>query len=197
VRTYGDGRGPRFLEVKRKYRQVILKHRAMVAPDAYDALFTGDWEPPVDGRSSAYLNQFMSRALMSGARPVFNIRYEREAYKSVLGDDARLTFDRQIAYQRATSANLATDPHDWIFVEPPPHVRAGVLLELKANDAYPWWMSEMVVRFNLRRVAFSKYVTAVTHDRELRNRDVNLWPQSVLGRLGNAPSLQDPVTELS
>src|SRR5262245_5553276 len=37
VRTYGDGRGTRFLEVKRKYRHVVIKHRAAVGPGVYDA----------------------------------------------------------------------------------------------------------------------------------------------------------------
>ncbi len=167
VRTYGPGEGgpTAFLEVKRKIRQVIIKTRVGVPRDSYEAILRGDIHPELPGMESAYLQDFVGRMIQWGASPVLLIRYKREAYENVYDEDARVTFDREIAFQPAFGMDLRGDQaRGWTYMDGPeamPGVPIPSLIELKFTSFVPGWMRELVQRFRLERVQFSKYLTAL------------------------------------
>ena len=184
IRTYGDSSGPRFLEVKRRIRRVIVKTRASISPREYEAVLAGDWEKAMKGANAGLLHEFVDRALLYGARPILSIRYQREAYMSAFQDGARLTFDRAICYQRTRESHLANPDENFIYVDGSKDKMGGVLMELKFTDLCPRWMAEMVKTCELERTGFSKYLTAVNHHLREANLAYDRWPQSVLGKLG-------------
>jgi len=185
IRSYGDGQGARFLEVKRKIKQVIIKHRAKLDAGMYEGALAGDWEQAIGRDSGPFLQEFLARAVSHGAVPTIAIRYEREAYKSVFADDARLTFDRGLCYQIVDQHGSDREESGWIYVEETPDLRSPVLIELKATGYFPGWMSDLVQRFDLQRINFSKYLVTLGHHLELRKADFDRLPRSVLGRGGS------------
>src|SRR6185503_7902704 len=98
IRWYGEGvAGPYFFEVKRKIRQVIVKDRARLSPSDYRAMLRG--EPlSLPDASMENFTAFRNRMARIGAAPALFVRYAREAYESVFGEYARLTFDRAMGY---------------------------------------------------------------------------------------------------
>jgi hypothetical protein len=170
IRTYGsEPDGPRFFEIKRKVRQVVVKSRAAVPSARYAAVLDGDATIPLPGEQQAYLEDFIGRTIRHGCAPLFLLRYDREAYESVFGDDARATFDRGLCYQAASGPDPRGQARGWSYIDSPElmgSVPDPVLLELKFGPFVPAWMGEFVRHFELRRTQFSKYLSVATHHRE-------------------------------
>jgi hypothetical protein len=184
IRWYGDApTGPCFFEVKRKIRQVILKDRAKLSPADYKALVRGEPLAIPEGPSLKNLAAFRNRMEQSGAVPALFVRYTREAYESVFGEYARLTFDRAMCWQRATGWSRKADPRAWSWVDGPENtrgIRCAALIELKFTRDFPRWMSDLVAEFDLERVGYSKYFVA-THQRlDIAHGDVGFERRSAM-----------------
>jgi hypothetical protein len=160
VRTYSD-HSPAVLELKRKYSDVTDKKRAVVERGSVPDAVAGLAKPlDPDPKAQEFLDEFAMIAARYGAMPMLNIRYEREAYRSLVDGYARVTFDRHIAGQRTYSWDLIGDPDEWIAFDD--HWREGmpaspVVLEIKCHALVPWWVTELVRNQRLHRRAFSKY----------------------------------------
>ena len=171
IRTYGPGvGGPTcFFEVKRKVRQVIVKHRAVVPRDCYEAVLDGDPGVVFEGPTRAHLDSFLGELLRYGAQPAFLLRYQREAYENIFDEDARVTFDRAICYQAARGIDLRGDDRGWTYVDGAESMRGvpqPTLVELKFGSFVPAWMMDLIRTFDLERSRFSKYMTVATHQLE-------------------------------
>ncbi len=160
VRTYpDDADAPVLLEVKRRVGDVIVKGRYRCKGP--------DWHADIG--SAACLREragrdFFALMVRSGAAPTMLVRYEREAYESVVDHYARVTFDFNLAF---------TPTPDWVLDVPPALRRVAddpvsgrtsasfVVLELKFAERFPTWMAALTRRFDLWRRGFSKYCTAV------------------------------------
>ena len=162
LRAY-DETGPVFLEVKRKIKNVIVKSRVEVPRDRCEGLlFEGD-ELPLEALPAGHLEEFRGRSIHGGVRPVVLVEYDREAYESVLDDEARITFDRAIRFRPAEDMSLAGGS-DGTYVDGAPDLGGAgspVLVELKFNTTCPAWMVDLVRAFNLERQAFSKYMASM------------------------------------
>lgn len=150
VRTYGElSDGPVFLEVKRKYGDIIAKSRKMVDRVRWREHAQGD---------------FYATKVHWQARPVLLARYEREPYFSEVDAYARVTFDRNIVYQACPTEDLLGDPREWRATDTvgfTGHVPGALVLELKCTQAVPRWMASLIRNFDLQRTGFSKYCTGV------------------------------------
>jgi hypothetical protein len=110
-----------------------------------------------------YLN-FVRVVREIGAKPVVLIRYTRESYMGKNDLYSRLTFDRQMCYRPARDWELLPKTGRWWAMDSGtalnrPHT--GVILELKTFSDAPRWMVDLTERFDLVRVGFCKYFTAV------------------------------------
>jgi len=165
IRWYGEEpKGPFFFEVKRKVRNVIIKDRAKISPADVRALLRGEPLSLPDGPTRDHLMAFLDRVVRHGMVPCIFSRYTREPYESVFGDYARLTFDRAMCYQPAQGR--AEDPRRWTYTDASwatGGMRQAGVLELKFTREFPRWMSDLVAEFELERVGYSKYVSAVGH----------------------------------
>ncbi len=186
VRWYDEAaRGPFFCEVKRKVRQVIVKTRAKVDRAAVLELLRGRPVAVPEGRTGEYLAGFQDRAARLGAEPILRMRYTREAYESVFGEYARITFDRAMCYQDIGADPLQAEPRAWRYVDAPvatDAVRSAMLIELKFTRRFPRWMTDLVTRFGLERCGFSKYVHAVAGQQARQAGGVELQRVAGLGR---------------
>jgi SPX domain protein involved in polyphosphate accumulation len=149
------------LELKQRSGDVIHKTRAVIEGEDLEAAAHGyaklASETP-EGR--AFADEFARHTLASGAGPAMLIRYDREAYHSVTDDYARVTFDREIRFQRTIAWKLRGDEDRWHRLDD--HLVAGapnplVVLELKCGTSVPHWMLGLVQRNDLQRRSFSKY----------------------------------------
>lgn len=168
ARTYPGKNSPTFLEVKRRYQDVIIKSRGAVpAKDWQELLKHGSGEalaqlaPGVRKAAERFLGAVHRHHL----GPVMLVDYEREAYESTLDSYARLTFDRKIVCQRKETLDLAPHPTLWRPVDHRVQTRTSeniCVLELKFERRPPPWMVALVRRHELVRYSFSKYCYSVT-----------------------------------
>jgi len=182
IRTYpsaGPG-GPVFFEVKRRVGESILKTRGS---------FAGDWVRLLERTDHAILaeiaaknrrafDNFLCHYRYRAMLPTVLVRYEREPYASVIDDYARVTFDRSLAFQRATDLTLEPAHACWTYVDDAASQRglspqrSAVLLELKFTNLVPDWMRRMVHSLDIQRLAFCKYTRAVDAMRLVPDRRI-------------------------
>lgn len=185
ARTYPGKKSPVFLEVKRRFQDVIIKSRAAVPatewrellergrPDTLAALAPG-------ARKGA--DRFLGALHRHHLVPRLLVDYEREAYESTLDKYARLTFDRRVVSQRMETLDLDADETRWRPVDHPVQTRTMepvCVLELKFERRPPAWMVALVRRLELVRYSFSKYCYGVTAQLTL--------PESRSARIEAAP----------
>lgn len=168
VRTYGtDGVCPVFMEIKRKIRGTIVKSRATV-PSAL-------WCEDLVRRPRAHIPfkspkeeinylEFVRLVKELDARPILRIRYTRESYLGRFDNYARVTFDKNLLYKPGPSWQIIGAPGRWWRMDTETALNrdfSGCILELKTYNDAPRWMIDLVREFDLTRVGFCKYATAV------------------------------------
>lgn len=162
---------PAFLEIKRRIKDVVHKSRVRIPNEAWP---TAMHDPTVAaglGLSPAGqrdLLDFAARCLRIDAEPATVVRYEREAWEGVAEDYARVTFDHRLVAAEPRGWAVPVEDHEaaWYPVDEPRRyglTQSGVILELKCTKEVPYWMTDLVHRFRLRRCGFSKYATCLEH----------------------------------
>ena len=163
VRCYpGAGkRGPVFFEIKHRTLDIIRKTRFKVKADRLSQYLT-DFPAPSD--DDPRWARFCSLQWTYGLRPWVQVEYQREAYMSRLEDYARVSIDTDIRCQRASAWSLSAGPRQWRgvdhTVQTATHQPVAVL-ELKFAGQAPWWMFDLVRRFDLIRHSYSKYCYSI------------------------------------
>ncbi len=167
VRRYDHG--PAFLEVKHRQKDVVRKTRLGLPFEAWPAALHDLRAvdkldlPPGERRK---LEDFVGRCLRLQAEPVAVVRYEREAWVTTIEDYGRVTFDFRLNAAPPVGWTLPIDDNQaaWRPCDDPTRYalnESGVVLELKCTTAVPYWMTDLVRRFDLRRAGFSKYASAL------------------------------------
>jgi SPX domain protein involved in polyphosphate accumulation len=160
--------GPYFLEVKRRLMDVVRKTRCPIPSSAWPEIIHDPtlWTTlnlDVD-RQTSY-DHFVNSVLRIMATPKTVVRYEREAWVSTSDDYGRVTFDYNIVGADARGWDIPIgDDQCWYRQDTATQFglqQSGVVLELKCTTTVPWWMTDLVNRFGLRRTGFSKYANAV------------------------------------
>lgn len=174
VRSYEDHpEAPLFFEVKRRADRVILKQRARVKRSAANRVLAGEdvgqsvlVSPTHD--EAVNLSRFRDYMEALGAKPRVMVRYEREAYESVVEAGVRITIDRRIACaaQRDYTPCAWSQDGRWRDLD-----GFAAILELKFWDTFPAWLAQLVRRFDLSRDSIAKYVVCI---RELEREGVSV-----------------------
>jgi len=166
IRRYQTG--PYFLEVKGRSMDTVRKTRCAIEaehwphvlhnPASIGAIHAAEHDP------HAYQN-FVNSCLVTLAEPSALVRYEREAWVSLNDDYGRVTFDSKLVAAGPMGWTIPIDDEvDWYPTDAPRRFgfgQSGVVLELKCTTQLPYWMTDLVNRFDLRRCGFSKYANAV------------------------------------
>jgi hypothetical protein len=167
IRAYGDSpKFPYFCEVKHKTMGIVKKKRAKITdPDwaqkfdskMFDDLNSGDISTDED-----YLNHFLRLAYVHNIEPKVFTQYRRKAYASVVDDYARVTFDKDLRFERRSTYDLSPVEESLSHYDNPMNFDEdkNVILELKCTTQVPVWFMDLIRTFNLTRMSFSKYATA-------------------------------------
>lgn len=170
VRHYGDPAAagedsPVQVEIKQRVNRVTQKRRIEVPYGA--ALRLCDDRRTIEHgpREAAFVREVLELVTRLGLRPVAMTGYQREA---LAGRDAdtglRVTFDRRVR-GRDRDFHFAA-PAENRFIVPP---RLAVL-EIKANERTPHWITDFAARRELSLVRVSKYCQSVeAHGRAPRS----------------------------
>ncbi len=169
IRTYGtEGKIPYFLEIKRKIQAAIVKSRVILHPAdlSKENLLTVNPHLPFASQAQ-YTNylDFVRLVNEIAARPKIFIRYIRESYKGICETYSRVTLDRALCYRPAFGQwHFPLKEKNWYCLDTSTALCApfsGHILELKCGSEMPEWMLELIERFDLVKVGFSKYSAAM------------------------------------
>lgn len=171
MRIYGTSNGAippsAFLEIKHKQDGVGVKRRIRVPVDLVAASgsdiagFLGLLKPTLTRHADVVVSHEITRMLEDrGLVPSIQMRYDRLAFEDPEGG-VRVTFDGLIKCRIGHPA-LRPDHADFPLNVLPPD---ECVMEVKLCGAAPFWLREMVGRFQLTRTSISKYCTALQlHD---------------------------------
>ncbi len=185
VRTYGtDHKAPVFLEIKQKYKQIIIKRRMSMRADQWGEDVIVNPRLDLGFKSETQKNNYLTFVRLVkeiGAKPTVLIRYTRKSFFGKFDHYARVTFDRQLLYQPAENWDLWGKGKVWrgmdsVLAQRKDFNYSGVILELKTLNDAPQWMIDTVIKFNLERMGNCKYSTALWAESLFRGT-----PNSVFG----------------
>ncbi|MBI5852835.1 MAG: polyphosphate polymerase domain-containing protein [Planctomycetes bacterium] len=155
VRSYSDDPDGRwFFEIKRRQDGLVEKTRAALPRGQAQRLLelAAADDLPEDPVRRRAVEQFVTLAEQTAARPRTIVRYDREAYVGRFDDEVRVTFDRMLRAAVTDEPVVTTERADFVPVE-----SRRVVVEMKFNHRMPNWMDTLIHRFELRRQSFSKY----------------------------------------
>lgn len=157
IRCYDGGAGDVFLEMKKKYKGIVYKRRLMVPQDQALAFLAGQADLP-DGQISRELTYF--RDFYQNLQPQVFLSYERDSWYGKEDSGLRLTMDRDI-YYRAEDLRLDGAGMGEAILDP-----GWSLMEVKAENAIPLWLTMLLAQLKINKVSFSKYGRA--YEQQLR-----------------------------
>ncbi len=183
VRAYGDGSElPFFAEVKYKLPTSVRKFRALIQTRKWPEMFgSAGVEMDLPGQTpspdATSMALFQHLAIAYAIEPKVFTCYRRRAFVSQVDAYARVTMDIDMRYRvqerlhSVSPFSLQPDAQcqnydlQTIYSDEA-NDPANVVLELKAEvGAVPLWMLELIRRFELKQIGFSKYMQSSLNHR--------------------------------
>lgn len=166
IRSYGEKPVfPFFCEVKHKTMGIVKKKRAKISDPLWAVKFEQRmFEDLACGEitdENDYKNHFLRLAHVHNVEPKIFTQYRRKAYASVVDDYARVTFDKDLRFERRNTYDLSPVEKSLSHYDNPNNFeeKKNVILELKCTTQVPVWFVDLIRTFNLNRTSFSKYAT--------------------------------------
>jgi hypothetical protein len=149
-----------FLEIKRKYGEIISKDRAKTKLRYIGRILeSGRPQGTIASLESQHMQaigKFLHNIRAMSLRPTVLVTYDRQAFVGRNESYARVTFDRNVrCIFKPTIDNLFAES-DWCSCD-----GSGVIVEFKFEGSMPWWMRRIVRQFGMVPQAISKYCMAV------------------------------------
>ncbi|MBQ8742752.1 MAG: polyphosphate polymerase domain-containing protein [Clostridia bacterium] len=144
-----------FFEIKRKYKGIVTKRRAVMKyGEALELIDTGkapklSKDTYIDTQVAKEIEYMFER--YKGLAPAVYIAYDRVAMFAKDNPEFRLTFDRNIRTRRD---NVSFDYGDYGTQLLPEGYN---LMEIKISDAVPLWLATYLSENKLYMTGFSKY----------------------------------------
>lgn len=154
IRSYGQAKPDStvFVELKKKYRQVVYKRRLSLPEQEAMEWVCNIHHCNKETQISREIDYFLE--YYENLRPAVFLSYEREAYYSKDKSDFRVTFDDTILC-RQEDLSLESEVYGT------PILPDGmVLMEIKCSGGLPLWMVHVLSREHIYKTSFSKYGTA-------------------------------------
>jgi len=170
IRGYNNNTSDVFLEIKRRYNDIIVKQRTQIEFDELPYILDGYWwyqgngkkhleaeikTPGLSAKRIETINNFTSLKQILGLSPMVLVAYDREAYMGVFDSRARLTFDRNLRCLPGKNAALFYPGTDWLTVE------NRCILELKFDGEIPFFFRQLIRKLSLRVESISKYCKSI------------------------------------
>lgn len=159
-----------YLEIKKKYKGLVNKRRtSMVIADAYHFMETGRKPEEKSYHNKQVINEIEFFLRRYKLQPAIYIAYDRIAFFSKKSKDLRITFDSNIRTRRYDLSLEAGDHGEQLIGSD------LILMEIKAENAFPLWLSRMLSEMEVYPISFSKYgqefmaMNTIDHINELEN----------------------------
>ncbi len=152
VRCYGkpEEDSQIFLEIKKKYKGIVNKRRITMTRTAARAYLLENEKPKQMGQIEREIDYFLAHYDL---KPALYLAYDRIALFGKKDQEFRVTFDQNIRSRREHLV-LDDDTNTVPLLEEGYH-----LMEVKITDAMPLWFVDILSRYEIRNVSFSKYGT--------------------------------------
>lgn len=154
LRAYGVPQSSQkgYLEIKKKYKGLVNKRRtSMTIEEAKHFVETGEKPELKSYHNKQVINEIDFFIKRYDLKPAIYIAYDRTAYFSKESRDLRITFDHNIRTRRYDLSLEAGDYGD-LLIDPDQR-----LMEIKAENTFPLWLSHMLSEMEIYPVSFSKY----------------------------------------
>ncbi|MFH1890147.1 MAG: polyphosphate polymerase domain-containing protein [Candidatus Kuenenbacteria bacterium] len=149
---------PVFLEIKRKKDALVIKDRISLHQDSCNYLKLNDILKKIkkENKNNYFVNEVIWFKNRNSLKPKLFVCYKRKAFVGKLDPKLRITFDYDIKTQ--LSNDLKLNNKKWHRVYP-----QGAVIEVKYNNILPSWFHKIIQRYQLNRIAYSKYCNALRH----------------------------------
>jgi hypothetical protein len=152
-----------FLELKKKYNGVVYKRRRTLKyNEAMD--YINNHKMPDNSQIMREIDWAMK--FYKGIKPKMFIAYDRTAFYSKTDHELRITFDKNVRF-RTNNLDLAKGHYGERILDP-----ALCIMEIKALQTMPLWLTEALNELKIFPGSFSKYGTAYALT-EQRKNDLN------------------------
>lgn len=143
-----------FLEIKRKHDFIILKDRlALTLENCYDVLYKNQIPKNLNPDDKKTLDEFLWTKFYNGMYPQNMVIYQRKPLISKVDPDFRVTLDYNLHSFRSS---WLTDRSVPLKVNP-----ETAILEVKFNNILPAWFHQIIQRYSLSHMPFSKYCNSL------------------------------------
>lgn len=154
LRAYGTPNADAkvYLEIKKKVFGLVNKRRtALTLHEAYDYVRTGVQPPLHSYMNKQVLHEISYLMSQYELQPAVYLAYDRKALFSKDNRDLRITFDTNIVSRRHDLL-LESGPYGEQLLAP-----GQWLMEVKAENTIPLWLSRLLSDNGMYRTGFSKY----------------------------------------
>ncbi len=141
-----------FVELKKKYRQVVYKRRTSMTEQQALQWICQRQPCPKSTQIANEIDYFMD--FYQTLHPAVFLSYEREAFYSKDDSDFRVTFDDTILC-REEDLSLESEVYGTPILP-----EGVVLMEIKCAGGIPLWMTHVLSEEHIYKTSFSKYGTA-------------------------------------
>jgi len=178
VRVYNEPApdSPAFLEIKRRYENVIFKERVKV-PFSQTEDICNLRKKPADNalqtHSSRIIEKFLYNLTQRNLRPTELVTYERIAFCGLMDNTLRLTVDKDVRTRLYPLLEEIYDENNFTHI-----IDRFYILELKFYGYMPKWMRRISSKFNIQAQSISKYCNGIEKCWKNR-RDINSQPDLV------------------
>ncbi|MEV0647864.1 polyphosphate polymerase domain-containing protein [Phytomonospora sp. NPDC050363] len=161
VRHYGDrstvgADSPVYVEVKQRVNRVTQKRRIRLPYAAARELCDGRRRVDAGDGGAGFVDEVLGLVAGLDLRPVAMTGYQREAYLGTGADlGLRVTMDHRVR-GRDRDFHLAAEAENRLIVP-----ASMTILEVKADDRVPYWLTDLTARHGLSVVRVSKYCQCV------------------------------------
>lgn len=141
-----------FVELKKKYRDVVYKRRAAIREKDVGGYLAGRIPAPAPCQITEEIDYFCQ--FYQTLAPKVFLSYEREAFFDKGGGGFRVTFDENLLW-RTTDLSLRAGIYGENLLE-----SGQTLMEIKTSESIPLWMVEVLTAQKIHKASFSKYGSA-------------------------------------
>jgi SPX domain protein involved in polyphosphate accumulation len=173
IRGYNsfEEKSPIFFEIKRKHDNFISKNRARIS---YEKLQKVMIDRHIDSHfadeEKMYFDYFYYYYQLKQLEPKVLIVYNREAYECKFGSQLRITFDKDL------HSKVVSNVHQ-LFEEDglKSAYHREFILEIKFFQVLPQWIKNVLEKYDLTRLAVSKYTSSIDiqHSSSVRTNKLN------------------------
>ncbi len=151
IRTYTETPEVKFLEIKERFNNRILKRKVRLSSEAYSAIVCSRNPLLLNGiKKSPVMGEFFHYQMLLGLSPLLVIEYKRQPLVGRTDRGLRITFDFDIAVSPAKDLEERRGTYRVL-------PNGFCVLEVKFNQYMPHWVHTLVGKFSLQDLAYSKF----------------------------------------